>query len=470
MEDAKNWSYLYFRNGASGKLYYYFINNIEYVNDATVELFLEMDVIQTFMFNWTLLPSFVERQHVTDDTVGLHTQEEGLDPGEYRVANAYHVTDMDELCIMVLTSITLNGDSKETTVNAYGSLYNNVFSGLKLYAIPLSNWSKWSTQLDNLSEWGKIDGITAMWMYPKAFVTLGGEQTWTDDDMAKVVSSTKALTYGVSLAQSGEIDGYTPKNNKLYTYPYNLLYATNNNGASAVYRYERFTGSEASFRIVGALSPDAGARLFPNYNYNGADAYNDGLTMGAYPSCAWDADGYKIWLAQNQNQHDLTMTSGTIKAAVGGITAIGSLVGGSLGGAAGGVGMVYSGAMDIASLLAAKEDKSIEPPQARGTFSSNLNVVAGKQHFTFLRKTITAEYARRIDDYFTMYGYKINRVQVPNIHARENYTYVKTINCNVHGNFSNEEKTQIMSIFDRGITFWANGNTLGDYSLSNNPI
>ena len=37
MEEARSWSYLYFRNG-SGKVYYYFINQIEYKNDNTVEL------------------------------------------------------------------------------------------------------------------------------------------------------------------------------------------------------------------------------------------------------------------------------------------------------------------------------------------------------------------------------------------------------------------------------------------------
>ena len=51
MEEAKTWTYLFFQNG-SGKLYFYFITNIEYVNDNTVELSLEIDVMQTYMFDY----------------------------------------------------------------------------------------------------------------------------------------------------------------------------------------------------------------------------------------------------------------------------------------------------------------------------------------------------------------------------------------------------------------------------------
>lgn len=468
MEQAKTWSYLYFRNG-TGKTYYYFVNNIEYVNDSTVELTLEIDVLQTYMFDYQLLPSFVERQHVEDDTPGKHTQEEGLDPGEYRVESSYDVDDMDSLCIMVLTSVTLNGTSEETTINAYGSLYDSVFSGLKLYAIPLFRWAEWSQQLDNLSGWGKIDGIVAMWMYPKNLVMLGGEQTWEDDDLAKTVSSAKYLSVEVPMSQSGTINGYTPKNNKLYCYPYNFLYATNHNGGSAVYRYERFPAgsTKCNFTVTGALAPDTGARLCPINNYNGADTYTEGLTLGAFPTCAWDADGYKIWLAQNQNQHDLAMTTGTIKAAVGAVSAIGALAMGNPLGALGGLGGAFSGYMDIQNLIAAKEDKSVEPPQSRGTFSASLNVANMRHKFGILRKTVTAEYARRIDDFFTMYGYKINRVQTPNIHARQGFTYVKTIGCHIAANLCNEDTVKIESIFDKGITWWTNGDSIGNYSQSN---
>lgn len=466
MEQAKAWSYLYFQNGGTGKVYYYFINQIEYINDHTVELTLELDVLQTYMFDYTLLPSFVERQHVEDDTVGKHTQEEGLDPGEYNSALLSDASAMKEMCILVLSSIILNGTSKETTLNAYGNVYGNVFSGLAVTAVEMSDWPKFSKQLDNLSEWGKIDGIVSMWMYPKALVTLAGESVWGDGILSKQVGGTKALTVSVNRPASMAFEGYTPRNNKVYTYPYNFLYVTNNAGSSAAYRFERFVQSNPmQFLVRGALAPDAGTMLSPA-GYTPATT-GDGLMMSSYPSCAWDSDTYKIWLAQNQNQQDLTVTQGQLKVAVGGVTALSSLAAGNVGGAAGGLLSAYSGYTDIQQLLAAREDKAVEPPQARGAFSASINLANSLHNFAFYRKFCTAEYARRIDDYFTLYGYKVNAVQTPNRKARKAYTYIKTVGCHIAANLCNEDTVKIESIYDHGITWWVNGDSIGDYSQDN---
>ena len=77
-----------------------------------------------------------------------------------------------------------------------------------------------------------------------------------------------------------------------------------------------------------------------------------------------------------------------------------------------------------------------------------------------------------------MYGYQTNRVKIPNINAREHYTYVKTCGCNIVSGKENENDVivgglptddlhKIVSIYDNGITFWKNGNNIGNYSLDN---
>lgn len=482
MEQAKSWSYLFFRNGTSSKVYYYFINNIEYINDATVELTLEIDVLQTYMFDYSLLPSFIERQHVTDDTIGRHTMDEGLDLGDFIVNNMGEFTGLNAMCILILTSINLGGTTAETVTNAYGMSYGNVYSGLKLWAVDAMNWSEWSTYLDTLSELGKLDGVVNMWVYPKRLVKLGGENTWTDDILCKVVQDIDPYTFTIPsyLNVAGynfTLDGYKPKNNKLYTHPFNFLYVTNNNGGSAVYKWECFEDYKAEFLITGALAPDAGVKLAPRA-YNGVassttlntDAsFHEGLTLAAYPTCAWDADIYKIWLAQNQHQNQLAMATGGIKIAAGAVGAAAGFVTGGLTGLAG-VGTLASGLQQVAGVMAAKADKEVEPPQARGTYSASVAVANNKQTFSYYLKSIKAEYARAIDEYFTMYGYKLNRVQTPNVHARQAFTFVKTIGCHIRANLCNEDTVKIESIFDNGITFWVNGDKICDYSQSNSPI
>lgn len=496
MEEARSWSYLYFRNG-SGKVYYYFINQIEYKNDNMVELTLELDVIQTYLFDFEMLDCFVERQHTETDEMGEHTLDEGLDVGELRETGAENWTGLNEMCVLVLASINPNYTDTEKPVQAMGGVYDNVFSGLSVWAVESKDFGTLSGKLDTLSNVGFIDGIIAMWMYPKDCVVLGGENEWGDNVLFKVVKgctySYEKFTYSQAVDVVG---GIQPKNKKLLCYPYRFLYATNNQGGSAVYRFEKFTDpSKPVFRVKGSISPDATVKMYPD-SYNGVSYvwkeggdtkgwdidgnYDRGLTLGNYPSCAWDADVYKLWLAQNQNQHQLAMTHSGQAILGGAIGLVAGLATGNVASAVGGAGMAIAGARQIETLMAQKADMSIQPPQSRGAFSSNVNMVAKAHTFTFYTKGIDYEHAKAIDDYFTMYGYKLNQVQKPNLCARPAFTYIKTVGCNISSRmgqpisrpgpqFCTEDRIKITSIFDHGITFWVNGDRIADYSQPNTP-
>ena len=69
-----------------------------------------------------------------------------------------------------------------------------------------------------------------------------------------------------------------------------------------------------------------------------------------------------------------------------------------------------------------------------------------------------------------MFGYKINRVKVPNITGRRNWNFVKTINCNFDGDIPQNDMIIIKQIFDNGITLWHNPNTIFDYTQNNSII
>lgn len=475
MEQAKTWSYLYFRNG-SGKIYYYFINQVEYKNDNMVELTLELDVLQTYFFDFGLLDCFVERQHTETDVMGEHTLDEGLETGELMDLASKDWTDLESLCILALATINPNYTNTEEPVDGLGYLYDNVFSGLTVWAVSAGRWADLTTKLEELSGAGFLDGIVSMWMYPKSLVTLGGENTWEDDTLFKVVKGSNQTSSGMVY-----VDGYTRpdglqvNNRKLYCYPYNFLYATNNQGTASVYRFERFEDpSTPIFSCKGSVSPDASVKMYPR-NYNGQEQnYDQGMAMGGYPTCAWDADVYKLWLAQNQNQNQHAMGTAGLAIAGGAVTAMASLAMGNVAGAVGGAGAVIGGAQQIGALMAQKADMAIQPPQSRGSFSSTVNVSAGKQTFTLVHKCVSPEYATILDNYFTMYGYKLNRVRKPNLKARPAFTYIKTVGCNLSSRsgtgapfFCTEDRVKITSIFDHGITFWVDGDKIADYTQYN---
>jgi len=485
MEEAATWSYLYFTNTANGKRYFYFIDNIEYINDGTVRLKLQIDVMQTYLidYDFELLPCFVEREHVAADSPTAYTIDEGLETGELFDNDVYHWTALNDRCILVLSTINPNYADTETPVQALAGNYNGVFSGLKIWAVNSSDWAAWGNQLDALSEAGFLDGIISMWIYPKSLVKLGGENTWTDDDLCKTVDGAADAGSFLPFSQPPTtVGGYEPKNKKLLTYPYSFLYVSNNCGGSAVYHWERFgLYAQPQFTTAGSLSPEGTIKLFPT-SYNGleykdedgyvsfAANYEQGLTLGGFPTCAWDSDVYKMWLAQNQNQMNASGFTAGASVAGGAIAAVAGLATGNLAVAGAGAVAAISGVQQITATLAQKADMQIQPPQAKGSFSSNVNITAGRHTFSFYQKSVSAERAKVIDDYFTMYGYKINRVKVPNTHVRKSHTYVKTIGCHIDANLCNEDATKIEAIFDSGITFWMDGDRIGRYSDDNSTL
>lgn len=90
-------------------------------------------------------------------------------------------------------------------------------------------------------------------------------------------------------------------------------------------------------------------------------------------------------------------------------------------------------------------------------------------HFYVMIKTIRDEYAEQITNYFKMFGYKVNKLEIPNTKSRESYNYIKTVDANIIGNIPANDLSAIKGIFDKGVTIW-HTDQVGDYSLTNNEV
>ena len=83
---AANCNYVMYKNPSYGdKWFYAFIEDIIYENPGKTTVKIQTDVMQTWMFDIDIRPSFVEREHAESDNIGEHTLDEGLETGEYAV-------------------------------------------------------------------------------------------------------------------------------------------------------------------------------------------------------------------------------------------------------------------------------------------------------------------------------------------------------------------------------------------------
>ena len=122
----------------------------------------------------------------------------------------------------------------------------------------------------------------------------------------------------------------------------------------------------------------------------------------------------------------------------------------------------------IGNALIQKKQHELIPNAVKGDINSGDIVTAlGENRFTFYRMSVKQEYAKLIDDYFSMYGYQINMVTLPHITGRENWNFVKTVGANIEGDIPEDDMNELKSLFNNGITIWHNPSTYLDYSQSN---
>ena len=430
--------YMRFKNTSfENKWFYAFITGVDYINNITTEVRFEIDGA------FTLEECFVERQHTLGDNIGDNIADEGIPCGDYKyefvTSSGYIGSNGFWYCF----ASTFNpADMSDATGAEYGGIYSGVMYSYTNDPTVLNTWITRATTA------GKSDGIVGIAIVPYSFIT---------DVSTPVVE--KGQTFNKPYTS---IDGYVPKNNKMFIYPYKSIQVTNLEGNFAEFRYEFFSGTAAQFEFIGITGLNTEIVCSP-VNYKGQQAnISEKISMSDFPMCTYNIDAYKAYIAQNKS----SIAASAVSA---GLQMVGAIAGAG--------GMAVS---DIPNsiptspiqLLGKLKDYDRKPPQAGG--SQGNSALFGrptghqKKDFWFLGKTITANYARMIDDYFTMYGYAINQVQTPNMNARPYYTYVKTLGCIVKGEMPADDSKAIENIFDSGVRFWKNHNNIGHYQTLNN--
>ena len=129
-----------------------------------------------------------------------------------------------------------------------------------------------------------------------------------------------------------------------------------------------------------------------------------------------------------------------------------------------------SSTLSVLGSIGEMYSRSKTPLQAHNGSNQGDFFFTTQTSFNVYKRSIKEEYARIIDSYFTMYGYKVNEVKIPNLTSRRNWNYIKTIGCDFEGDMPQEDLQKIKDIFNNGITFWHNPENFLNYSANNDII
>lgn len=459
---------MYQNNNYSGKWFYAFIVDVVWASMGSVHLVCQTDCIQTWFFDITYYQSFIARQHSTTDVAGDNIVPEPIAGSRLIYDEQANVDVSPDTFIICATS--------DATGNPLGGeVYKNTYSGAAIRQY--KGVAEVNNELANYVSNGLAQAVVSV-----QFMHTSAGQFF----LSKYPNT---------------IDGYTPKNNKLKTGAFLTCYVLGM-GQELEFNADCCSGSTATITVNNNAQNGFLAVGVKNYGvgHTGNESFNASpmaMTL-KYPEGTW---------AYNQYTNDYNLHSGsnaiyqerlkyergyygieqTLRGAEGIVRAAGSvgafnplgdnfgdfsplLSGASQTLEAFKTGTTYDKGIDATTQELTSIAESLRGPLVGGSPTSNAYMSLEYLTLSWGHKVPPADIAKRYDDYLTMYGYAQNDFAIPNLHARQNFTYIQVPNLIASGEFPGSDMTEIRSAFSRGIHFWASTARFGDFTQDNGVL
>ena len=518
VDELSDCNYGYYTNAYNGvsKTFYFWIVQKRLVAKNTTELLIQLDVFQTWQFDFELKQCFIERQHAINDDFGVNTYPENFELGEYISTTDEKITHLaGEVVYFIAT--TDNADEM-------GHIFGRTYTGFTLRAFDEGDLNLMSKYIQGLCSSGKADSIAFIFTYPKIFLIQSNFSYSSGNVVDNAEGFLETINYTRMNKEKFEYKGirYAPFNKKLLTYPYNFITITNAEGGNIVLKYEDFSDRKnCKLKLQGVLTQTPTFSLVP-CNYGGKEEdFSNSIECGGYGLCSWNNDNYANWYANNRNSISAQSTNAVVSqktnntiannnfengsennnlnAVKGGVNTLASVL--NSGSIQSAIGNAVTGGVNtginytigennlnndlansrlqnntnyqntIRSLMAQVQDARVQPNTCKGdTSSCGLDMARGTATFIISQTQIKPEYARKIDMYFQMFGYATNEIGYPNTKGRDKWNYIKTVNCVVAGNVPFEDREEIANLFNNGLTIWHGENFMFNYNNINNII
>lgn len=452
-------NYIMFQNSNYGsKWFYAFIERVNYINPNNTEIIYQIDYFQTFMFDITIKPSFVIREHASaaEDDYFTNLVPEPIAVNEYKIyeQDSFNL-DKDGTASIVIAVVP---NSVITGLLGSGGMYSGIYSGAVYMSFPATTAGASSANsfISSLAALDQANAICDVFMTPLP--------PQAGLNVPKKTAQTQITTKPTA------IGSHTIRNKKLASYPFSYIEAvSNSSGEVMVYRPEFCLGDSLTGTVQSLLSSDYSLLYTPAYmGINENKKYS--LAYNATVKCAWNSSAYanaSIGMAIDGIKIGVSAATTLIPAAR-------ALKGIQAAKAAGNISLAWQ-AKDVLSenvnnfIDSTGETLKATATQRGSTGSNQLNFALKRTGFEFYKFMPEESTAERIDTYFDMYGYAKEELKMPNLKTRESWNYVQLANPCIVGSVPVEGMAIIKQAFSNGVRLW-HVNDVGNYSLSNAPI
>lgn len=490
-EDLNNVNYLSFKN--KDKVYYAFILDKRYISDTCTGITFKIDVMQTFMTDYELKESFIDRQHedrfnlVNNVLTPIYSKtDENIDLGKvYKVIESNVIKNDNRTSALQNVNIawyTIVCSDKllqnETITNMYG-----VHSGYYIYFLPVVignnggyhftfSGAELETDITELTKNTKTLAIFLSKYTPFSvgYSLVGTDRIEVNLDGGEWSGLVVGTADGYRVISAGSLKVSQPREffnrniftesvpsindlkqmkyeTKLLTSPYCKLIVRANED-KAEFANEEFTnnikltmGFDYSYNNKMLIKPK---------DYLGGNLDNVVISTNNNEMALLN-DAWRNYEAQNK----ASLRSGILSS--------GALAGAGviLGVATGGVGLAIAGgavlnqASQITNEIIKRHNIKETPDNLKKAMGSIVvdRLIKDNNMLVELHE-IDNEHKVRVYNYLYHYGYKCNNFITPNLRSRYYFNYIKTIGANIETNIDANYKNEIAQIFDTGITIW----------------
>ena len=191
--------------------------------------------------------------------------------------------------------------------------------------------------------------------------------------------------------------------------------------------------------------------------------FNYGITAGKYPVGSWTNDAYTNWLTQqsvNEKYNDARQILGYANKDYMDVADVtGSIV--------------MPLADNILNKMQSRAMHEFIPNQTSGNVNAgDVSYSSMALGFQYAKMSVRYEFAVKIDNFFSRFGYRVNDIKTPNLSSRTKFNYIKVGGSDelIHGDIPASDLEKINAIFRKGTTIFHDYSTFGNYTQTNSIV
>lgn len=421
----------------TSKAIFGFIDDVKYISDGCCRIKFTWDNFHTWHSYINRHNVFVDRQHPQIDVRFANLQPEPFTGDLYKTSGSININVNPTQFVALFSEMWTGGgfvppDPESSAFGFIDNLPHTMYEYIDNIDSANYNLSRFAIYYQHYIEAGKANDLLSMYLRPTPHES--------------------SYTFSVH----NELDGYTPRNQKMYNSPFCIYKLSNNAGQNLSLKPE-LCGNSLSVKWKCCDCGKAQSFLYPAEYAGRTDNYDFGLLIDNYMTVPMAVDSYAAWVGQSSAGAAANI------ALSGGMGLLGALTGnplalaGAVGGAISEIGNIFVKPDNMADTVVGRSGGSV------------INQAMQLYMFTVEYQTISADVAKRIDDYFTIYGYAQNCIQYVNTsNPRFPWHFVKIGQREIIGTANRVPKKafeDINNAYRAGLTFWGDNSQIGNYNI-----